>query len=124
MIENAPRDIIYNLLDKMKIIKDVYGVSVNPDIIYHTDIDQIASALNEATYQTGLYTVSKSFLDKVKKVVNNKKIKCSVKPMNRVKDAKNQEFFSFKVPNLYSEKFCSIITLSDHNGNKIKRLLI
>ena len=58
------------------------------------------------------------------KIVNNKKIKCSVKPMNRVKDAKNQEFFAFKVPNLYSEKFCSIITLSDYNGNKIKTLLV
>jgi hypothetical protein len=126
LIENAPRDIIYNLLDKIKIIKDVYGVSVNPDIIYHTDIDQIALALNEATCETGLYTVSKSFLDKVKRVVNNKKIKCSVKPMNRVnKDAKIAEsFFSFKRPNLYSEKFCSIITFSDHNGNKIKTLLV
>ena len=59
----------------LKRLKNIYGLSVDPNIIYHTNINLIFSSLDLAVLHTGLYVVSKTFLNKLKKTIAKEKLK-------------------------------------------------
>lgn len=76
-IENDIIGVIKNMLNTMRILRDVYGIKINTDTMYYKSIDGILLSLSHAVEKTGLYTVSQPFLNRLKKQLP-KKSKCSV----------------------------------------------
>ena len=72
---NTSKDSVFSLLMDLKRLKNIYGLSVDPNIIYHTNINLIFSSLDLAVLHTGLYVVSKTFLNKLKKTIAKEKLK-------------------------------------------------
>lgn len=70
-------DLIISTLKMVRIFRDVYNIKMNPNIIYKQTVNDILSALHDSVEKTGMYCVSNSFLNRLKKQLP-KNSKCHV----------------------------------------------
>jgi hypothetical protein len=77
IIKDTTLDTIMNMLNTLRTLHDVYGIKTSAYIMYLSSTNIILKALHQAVEETGLYVVSKPFLNRLKKQLP-KNAKCSV----------------------------------------------
>ena len=104
---------ITNMLNVMRVLRDVYCVKINTDIMYFgsISIDGVLSSLANAVERTGLYTVSQTFLNRLKKQLP-KGSKCSITKHINKRITTNSESIFWKVEHDYDDKRFATIILS------------
>ena len=100
---------ITKILNIACILRDVYGIKINTDIMYYRSIDGILSSLAYTVEKTGLYTVSQTFLNRLKKQLP-KGSKCSVTKHINKKITENSEPVLWRIgQDDGSKRFATII---------------
>jgi hypothetical protein len=109
MVENkVDLNTITKMLNISRVLRDVYGIKVNMDIMYYGSISGVLSSLAYAVEKTGLYAVSQTFLNRLKKQLP-KGSKCSITKHINKKMTENSGSFSWGIQDIESERFAAII---------------
>jgi hypothetical protein len=109
MVENkVDLNTITKMLNISRVLRDVYGIKVNMDIMYYGSINGVLSSLAYAVEKTGLYAVSQTFLNRLKKQLP-KGSKCSITKHINKKMTENSGSFSWGTQDIESERFAAII---------------
>ena len=123
MIDSNIIEIIKNMLNTMRVLRDVYGIKINTDTMHYKSVDGILLSLSHAVEKTGLYTVSKPFLNRLKKQLP-KNSKCSVtKHIN--KKIVNEDINSLNYNISYQDggdKRCATILIA-HKSEKMRLMV-
>jgi hypothetical protein len=90
IVKDTTLDTLITMLKTLRDLRDVYDIKTSGYLMYSTSIGPILSALQKSTEETGLYTVSKAFLNRLRKQLP-KNSKCSVtKHINKkIEDGKS-----------------------------------
>ena len=111
MIENqVDLNTITKMLNISHVLRDVYNIKVNMNIMYYGSINGVLSSLAYAVEKTGLYAVSQTFLNRLKKQLP-KGSKCSITKHINNKMTENSGSFSWGTQDIESERFATIILM-------------
>lgn len=111
MIENqVDLNTITKMLNISHVLRDVYNIKVNMNIMYYGSINGVLSSLAYAVEKTGLYAVSQTFLNRLKKQLP-KGSKCSITKHINKKMTENSGSFSWGTQDIESERFATIILM-------------
>jgi hypothetical protein len=77
IIKDTTLDTVIIMLKTLRTLRDVYGIKTSPNFMYLSAVKSVLSTLHQSVEETGLYVVSKVFLNRLKKQLP-KNAKCSV----------------------------------------------
>jgi hypothetical protein len=119
IIKDTSLDTLISMLKTLRNLRDVYDIKASAYLMYLSSVGSILSALHQSTEETGLYTVSKGFLNRLKKQLP-KNSKCSVtKHINKKIET---EKLSLNIFRRDDSTFCSTINIT-YKTEKMKLMV-
>jgi len=109
ILKDTTIETIISTIKSIRSLRDLYGVSLPASAVYSTSLDNMIKSLDTAVQETGLYVVSKGFLNRLKKQLP-KNTRCSVtKHINKKISTDNSIFPLLKN---YNDDICATIHIS------------
>ena len=109
ILKDSTIQTIINTIKIIHCLRSLYGISISASMVYSMSFDNVMKSLDTAVEETGLYVVSKGFLNRLKKQLP-KNAKCSVTKHINKKITPDSSIFPHLKNN--SDNICATIHIS------------